>query len=37
MRFDFTTYAALKVQYDYLVDHGYNDASRLNLQACFTF
>jgi hypothetical protein len=37
LRFDFTTYAALKVQYDYLVDHGYNDASRINLQACFTF
>ena len=37
VRFDFTTYAALKVQYDYLVDHGYNDASRINAQACFTF
>jgi hypothetical protein len=37
LRYDFTTYAALKAQYDYLVDHGYNDASRITLQACFTF
>ena len=37
LRYDFTNYAALKIQYDYLVDTGLNDASRLTLQACFTF
>ncbi|PWU09384.1 MAG: hypothetical protein C5B50_27540 [Verrucomicrobia bacterium] len=37
LRYDFTTFAALKLQYDYLVDSGLNDASRINVQACFTF
>jgi len=37
LRYDFSTYVALKVQYDYLIDHGFNDASRLTLQAAFTF
>ena len=37
LRFDFSTYLALKVQYDYLIDSGFNDASRLTLQAAFTF
>jgi hypothetical protein len=37
LRYDFTTYAALKLQYDYLFDTGYNSASRINFQACFTF
>lgn len=37
VRYDFTTYAALKVQYDYLVDTGLNDASRVTVQASCTF
>ena len=37
LRYDFSTYVALKVQYDYLIDSGFNDASRLTLQAAFTF
>lgn len=37
LRYDFTGYAALKLQYDYLVDYGFNSASRVNVQACFTF
>jgi hypothetical protein len=37
LRYDFNTYAAFKLQYDYLIDHGYNSASRINLQLCFTF
>jgi hypothetical protein len=37
VRYDFTDYAALKVQYDYLIDSGLNDASRVTVQACCTF
>jgi hypothetical protein len=37
LRYDISTYVALKAQYDYLIDHGLNDASRLTLQAAFTF
>ncbi|HEY3861329.1 MAG TPA: hypothetical protein VGO59_05520 [Verrucomicrobiae bacterium] len=37
LRYDFTAYAAVKLQYDYLVDYGFNNASRINFQACFTF
>lgn len=37
LRYDFTTFAALKLQYDYLIDSGYNDASRFNVQVCFSF
>jgi hypothetical protein len=37
LRYDFSDYAAIKAQYDYLVDSGFNDASRITLQACFTF
>jgi hypothetical protein len=37
LRYDFTTYAAVKLQYDYLFDYGFNNASRINFQACFTF
>lgn len=37
LRYDISTYVALKAQYDYLIDEGLNDASRLTLQAAFTF
>jgi hypothetical protein len=37
LRYDFTDYAAFKAQYDYLIDSGVNDASRITLQLCFTF
>lgn len=37
LRYDFADYAALKVQYDYLIDSHVNDASRITLQLCFTF
>jgi hypothetical protein len=37
LRYDFADYAALKAQYDYLLDTGVNDASRITLQVCFTF
>lgn len=37
LRYDFADYAALKAQYDYLIDTGMNDASRITLQLCFTF
>lgn len=37
LRYDFSTFVALKAQYDYLIDEGVNDASRLTLQAAFTF
>ncbi len=37
LRYDLSDYAALKAQYDYLLDSGLNDASRITLQACFTF
>jgi hypothetical protein len=37
LRYDFADYAAFKAQYDYLVDTGVNDASRITLQVCFTF
>ncbi len=37
LRYDFADYAALKLQYDHLHDSGLNDASRITLQACFTF
>ena len=37
LRYDFSDFAAFKVQYDYLHDSGFNDASRITLQACFTF
>jgi len=37
LRYDFSDYAALKAQYDYLIDSGMNNASRITLQVCFTF
>jgi hypothetical protein len=37
LRYDVSTYVALKAQYDYLIDTGLNDASRVTLQAAFTF
>jgi len=37
LRYDISTYVALKAQYDYLIDQKLNDASRLTLQAAFTF
>ncbi len=37
LRYDFSNYAAFKLQYDYLMDSGLDDASRIALQACFTF
>ncbi len=37
LRYDFADYAAIKAQYDYLIDSGANDASRITLQLCFTF
>jgi len=37
LRYDISTFVALKAQYDYLIDQGLNDASRLTLQAAFTF
>ena len=37
LRYDVSTYVAVKVQYDYLIDKGLNDASRLTFQAAFTF
>ena len=37
LRYDLSNFVALKAQYDYLVDTGLNSASRINLQASFTF
>jgi hypothetical protein len=37
LRYDFADYAALKAQYDYLIDTGMNGASRFTMQLCFTF
>lgn len=37
LRYDISTFVALKAQYDYLIDEGLNDASRITLQAAFTF
>jgi hypothetical protein len=37
LRYDFSNYAAIKAQYDYLIDTGLNDASRITMQAAFTF
>jgi hypothetical protein len=37
LRYDFSNFAAFKAQYDYLHDSGYNDATRVTLQAAFTF
>ena len=37
LRWDFATYAALKFQYDYLVDSGLNDASRGTVQVSFRY
>ncbi len=37
LRYDISTYVALKAQYDYLIDQGLNDASRFTFQAAFTF
>ena len=37
LRYDFSTYVALKLQYDYVVQTGFDDANELTLQAAFTF
>jgi hypothetical protein len=37
VRYDFSNFAAFKLQYDYLIDTGLDDASRIAVQACFTF
>jgi hypothetical protein len=37
LRYDLSSFVALKAQYDYLIDTGLNDASRITLQASFTF
>ena len=37
LRWDFSTLAAFKVQYDFRKRHDLNDLSTLTLQACFTF
>ena len=37
VRYDFSTYAALKLQYDYAFDTGYNRGSEVTVQAAFTF
>ena len=37
LRYDFSTYLALKAQYDYELDSGYKGANELTLQAAFTF
>jgi len=37
LRYDFSTYVALKVQYDYVVQTGFKNANELSLQAAFTF
>ena len=37
LRYDFSTYVALKMQYDYVIQSGYKAANELTLQAAFTF
>jgi hypothetical protein len=37
LRYDFSTYVALKLQYDYVVQTGFNDANEVTFQAAFTF
>jgi hypothetical protein len=37
LRYDFSTYVALKAQYDFVVQSGYKDANEFTLQAAFTF
>ncbi len=37
VRYDFSTFAALKLQYDYAFDTGYNRGSEVTVQAAFTF
>jgi len=37
VRYDFATYVAFKLQYDYVVQTGYQNANELTLQAAFTF
>ena len=37
VRYDFSTYAALKLQYDYAHDSGFHNDSEVTVQAAFTF
>lgn len=37
LRYDLSTYVALKLQYDYMIDTGFKDASEVTFQASFTF
>lgn len=37
LRYDFSTFVALKIQYDYVIQTGYQNANELTLQAAFTF
>jgi len=37
LRYDFSTFVAIKVQYDYVIQSGYSSANELTLQAAFTF
>jgi hypothetical protein len=37
IRYDFSTYAALKLQYDYAHDSGFHNGSEVTVQAAFTF
>jgi hypothetical protein len=37
LRYDFATYVALKLQYDYVIQTGYKAGNELTLQAAFTF
>jgi hypothetical protein len=37
LRYDLSTYVALKLQYDYAIDTGYSKASELTFQAAFSF
>ena len=37
LRYDLSTYVALKLQYDYVIDTGFKNASEVTFQASFTF
>jgi hypothetical protein len=37
LRYDLSTFVALKLQYDYVVQTGYKDANEVTFQAAFTF
>ena len=37
LRYDLSTFVALKAQYDYVLQSGFKDANELTLQAAFTF